>query len=54
MSLFLGSATPVTFYRYFRGVVTFGTLRYQDSSSLLASSASIKLLIREGAQNTAG
>ena len=20
--------TPVTFYRYFRGVVTFGTLRY--------------------------
>ena len=40
--------TPVTFYRYFLGVVTFGTLRYQDISSLLASSASIKLLIRGG------
>ena len=34
--------------RYFQGVVTFGTLRYQDNSSLLASSASIRVLIREG------
>ena len=34
--------------RYFQGVVTFGTLRYQDNSSLLASSASIRELIREG------
>ena len=46
--------TPVTFYRYFRGVVTFGTLRYQDTSSLLASSASITLLIREGPSEHGG
>ena len=47
-SLIWNLLTPVTFYRYFLRFVTFGTLRYQDNSSLLASSASIRVLVREG------